>query len=52
MSFANVVFPDPVSPTIATEDPAGKSTFIPCRTRSPSRYANSIPSAFTDSGPV
>ena len=34
MSFANVVFPDPVSPTIATEDPAGKSPFIQSRTRS------------------
>ena len=36
-SLANVVLPDPVSPTTATELPAGTRTSTSCRTGTPSR---------------
>ena len=50
-SFTKVVFPEPVSPTTATEAPAGSTTSIPRSTWPPVRYENSTASARTSSAP-
>ena len=50
-SFANVVLPHPVAPTMATLAPAGTRMVMPCSTRSLPGYAYRTSSASTSRAP-